>query len=255
MGISLIMSGAGRMRPGGITRQRLDSSDAPARGDGRSATRIAVEFYLELRGVHNWSCDSTVRRMRWRRMPFRDGLAALRLYVGLLMSFLDRFRRTEVRSSCHRRITPDGALGAGQRQHAGDGDGNRRSGGGCLSVRQGLRRQLRCPARLRSTRALVPSVLRTIGRELIRRGDCVLAIGVDRETGLSLTPAGTWNVTGGADPTSRGAIRWIMNGPIRDADRSILAAASVLHFRYAVDPARPWAGLGPIGFARHRRHR
>ena len=95
--------------------------------------------------------------------------------------------------------------------------------------------------------ALGPSVLRTVGRELVRRGEAVSAIGVSAESGLTLTPAGTWNVTGGDDPAGW-RYRVDLNGPSRTQTVE-LAAASVLHFRYGVDPARPWHGLGPIQFA------
>ena len=94
------------------------------------------------------------------------------------------------------------------------------------------------------TRALRPSVLRTIGRELIRRGECLFVIEV-ADNGLRLLPAGTWNVTGSA---ASWRYQVSLAGPSSTATRE-LAASSILHFRYAVDPARPWHGLGPIQFA------
>ena len=36
--------------------------------------------------------------------------------------------------------------------------------------------------------AVTPAILGIIGREIIRRGECVFAIDVDPETGLRLTP-------------------------------------------------------------------
>ena len=83
-----------------------------------------------------------------------------------------------------------------------------------------------------------------LGRELIRRGECLFVIEV-ADNGLRLLPAGTWNVTGSA---ASWRYQVSLAGPSSTATRE-LAASSILHFRYAVDPARPWHGLGPIQFA------
>lgn len=92
-----------------------------------------------------------------------------------------------------------------------------------------------------ATRPLTPAVLAMVGRMLCARGECVFAIDADPETGLALTPAATWNVTGGR--------RWryeaTFAGPTRTWTRR-LGGDAVLHFRYAVTPARPWLGLSPL---------
>jgi hypothetical protein len=97
-----------------------------------------------------------------------------------------------------------------------------------------------------STAALTPAVLATAAREVIRRGECVAVIEVDRN-GARLVPAGSWTVYGSPDPATWW-YRCDLWGP--SGNRTVRApAASVVHFRYSVDPSRPWAGVGPLGWA------
>ena len=95
--------------------------------------------------------------------------------------------------------------------------------------------------------AVTPSVLASIGRELVRRGESLWAIDVRRGE-IVLTPAASWDVAGGSDPES-----WVwrldLAGPSGGETR-IYPAESVLSFRYATDPKRPWAGVSPISYAR-----
>jgi len=94
--------------------------------------------------------------------------------------------------------------------------------------------------------AVTPAVLAIIGRELCRRGECLFAITV--EAGMvRLYPAASWDMRGGPSP-STWLYRLDLYGPSGNVTR-LLTADSVLHFRYAVDPARPWCGLSPVGFA------
>ena len=93
---------------------------------------------------------------------------------------------------------------------------------------------------------ITPAMLACIGRELVRSGEVLFAIEVRRGQ-ISLSPVGSWDVRGGPDPAS-----WFYRvdtfGP--SSSRSVLmSGASVLHFRYGSDPARPWAGISPLGFA------
>ena len=97
------------------------------------------------------------------------------------------------------------------------------------------------------TRALTPGCLELIGRSLIRTGELVLLI--DTTAGmLRLVPAQTHDVSGGPFPDG-----WeytlTLGGPSRTVTYDFVPAASVLHFRYAVDPARPWRGNGPVEVA------
>ena len=96
------------------------------------------------------------------------------------------------------------------------------------------------------TQALTPAVLSLIGRELIRTGEAVFML--DTNTGLKLLPAQSWDVDGDPDPDS-----WEYNltlgGPSRTFTHNHVPAAGVLHFRYAVDPSRPWRGNSPLQVA------
>ena len=92
--------------------------------------------------------------------------------------------------------------------------------------------------------AVTPLVLSTIGREIIRRGECVYLIDVDPETGLRLTPATSWDVTGLADPRSW-VYRLQLAGPSSDSER-IAPADGVVHIRAYVEPSAPWRGVSPL---------
>ena len=94
--------------------------------------------------------------------------------------------------------------------------------------------------------ALTPSTMGLIGRDLIRRGESLFLIEVDRG-GLALRPAGSWDVRGGHREADW-MYRLDLFGPSGNITRFV-PAASVLHVRYAVDPARPWHGVGPLGWA------
>ena len=65
---------------------------------------------------------------------------------------------------------------------------------------------------------------------------------------VTLIPASAWEVHGSADPSTwRYAVS--MSGP--DATQTVtLPGASVLHFKYAPHPSRPWAGRSPVALAR-----
>ena len=95
-----------------------------------------------------------------------------------------------------------------------------------------------------ATEAITPSVLAMIGRELVRRGEVVFEIAVDRvphrRSIVTLIPIAHWDITGRARPSS-----WIYRvdryGP-SSTESETLPAAAVVHCVYAVDPARPWLG-------------
>ena len=95
--------------------------------------------------------------------------------------------------------------------------------------------------------ALTADVLALIGRDLIRRGESVFAIEVERGE-LALRPAGSWDVRG-TWRESDWRYRLDLFGPSGNVTRFVPAAA-VVHCRYAVDPARPWHGLSPLAWAR-----
>ena len=96
-------------------------------------------------------------------------------------------------------------------------------------------------------KALTPGTLELIGRSLIRLGEVVFLI--DTQAGkLRLIPAETHDVEGGPFPEE-----WTYNltlgGPSKTVTHDLVPAASVLHFKFAVDAATPWRGNGPIAVA------
>ena len=97
------------------------------------------------------------------------------------------------------------------------------------------------------TRVLTPGVLEMIGRSLIRQGEIVFY--VDSSSGsLRLVPAETHDVVGGPFP-EEWEYHLTLGGPSRTVTYDDVPAQSVLHFRYAADPATPWRGNGPIQVA------
>ncbi len=97
-----------------------------------------------------------------------------------------------------------------------------------------------------ATAALTPAVLGLMARDLIRRGEFVHAIEVDR-SGARLVPVGSWDVRGGSDPMTW-RYRVLIAGPSGSITRNV-PAAGVVHGRYSVDPARPWCGISPLAWA------
>ena len=91
---------------------------------------------------------------------------------------------------------------------------------------------------------LTPAALMLVGRELIRNGELLLAIDADLRV---LLPATSWDVQGSPDPMTW-EYRATMASPSYTTTRT-MPAASVIHPRYAIEPARPWAGLGPVQVA------
>ena len=86
-----------------------------------------------------------------------------------------------------------------------------------------------------------------LARNLIRRGEDVHQIMVDRGA-VRLQPIGSWDVRGGP-AESEWWYRCDRFGPSGNLTE-LVPGAAVLHCRYAVDSARPWYGIGPLGWAR-----
>ena len=94
--------------------------------------------------------------------------------------------------------------------------------------------------------SLSPSRLALMARDCIRRGESIHAIAVS-DTGLELIPAGSWDVRGNWRESSW-FYRCDLFGPSGNITR-LLPSASVIHIRYSIDPARPWLGVSPLGWA------
>ena len=95
--------------------------------------------------------------------------------------------------------------------------------------------------------AVSPSVLASVARQLVRCGESLWAIDVRRGE-IVLRPVASWDIAGGSDPESW-RYRLDLFGPSGNETR-VYPSASVLHFRYAPEPERPWTSPSPLGYAR-----
>ena len=88
--------------------------------------------------------------------------------------------------------------------------------------------------------AVTGHLLSMVGRALVRRGELVAMIDVSPDGAWTLAVAGTWDVRGGWRPESW-RYRCDLFGPSGNITR-LLGADAVCHFRWNVDPVRPWHG-------------
>ena len=98
-----------------------------------------------------------------------------------------------------------------------------------------------------ATAALTPPVLALLARDLIRRGEAVHVVEVTAG-GARLVPAASWDITGAHDEAT-----WWYRCDLQGPSGNVTVrrpAAAVVHARYSIDPARPWAGLAPLEHAR-----
>ena len=98
------------------------------------------------------------------------------------------------------------------------------------------------------TAALTPTLLADVARDLIRGGESLHVIDVDPAGRVRLLRCHQWHVEGNADPAG-----WIyqcyLTGP-SGSSAWLRPAEGVLHLRYATSAHRPWAGVGPLQWAR-----
>ena len=96
--------------------------------------------------------------------------------------------------------------------------------------------------------AVTPSVLASVGRELVRRGESLWSITVRRGE-IELRPAGSWDIAGGSDPAS-----WIyrldLHGPSGGETRIYPAASDSALSNMRRTLRGPWHGISPLGYAR-----
>lgn len=95
---------------------------------------------------------------------------------------------------------------------------------------------------------LTPNLLAMMGRALVRGGEFVALVTVERSGAVGLLPAFGHDVNGGASPSSW-RYRITAAGPSGQTVTASAPAASVLHVRYSTDPERPWAGVAPLDSA------
>ena len=92
--------------------------------------------------------------------------------------------------------------------------------------------------------ALDPACRGLIGRTMLRNGEALFLIRVTSGM-IRLLPVESSTVTGDPDPDS-----WLYEltagGPSGTKTYTDVPPESVLHFRYAFDPSRPWEGVGPL---------
>ena len=89
--------------------------------------------------------------------------------------------------------------------------------------------------------AVTGHLLSMVGRALVRRGEALFAIDVSPFDGaVELAPAGSWDIRGSHRPESW-RYRIDLFGPSGNITR-LLGADAVCHFRWNVDPVRPWHG-------------
>ena len=93
------------------------------------------------------------------------------------------------------------------------------------------------------TRALTADWRASSASALIRHGQVLYIIGADPVDGLALRAASSFDVYGGPDPP------WVYRveraGPSTTTWQTY-SSDSVLHLRWSVDHARPWAGVSPL---------
>ena len=96
-------------------------------------------------------------------------------------------------------------------------------------------------------RALTAEWRAAVASELVRHGQALYLIDADPSAGLALAPVSHWDVHGGPERSSW-YYRCELSGPSTTAWRT-RSAGAVLHLRWLVDPARPWAGVSPLQHA------
>ena len=93
---------------------------------------------------------------------------------------------------------------------------------------------------------LSPTFLALVARNLARRSESLHLL--DLQDGrLVALPVGGWSIRGDVDE-STWRYQCHRQGPSRTRTQFV-GSEGVLHFRYATDPARPWEGISPLGWA------
>ena len=95
--------------------------------------------------------------------------------------------------------------------------------------------------------AVTPGFLAQVGRDLIRSGDSLHVIAVDRMGAVALLPASSWHFEGDSHPSS-----WTIHattfGPSSSSTR-LLPLDAVVFVRWGGTPGTPYVGTGPLAWA------
>ena len=95
--------------------------------------------------------------------------------------------------------------------------------------------------------AVTPVVLAQVGRDLVRAGQSMHVVDVDRMGKVSLLPCSSWHFEGGAHPSSW-MVRATYFGPSTSTTRH-LPYSGVVFVRWGSTPGQPYTGTGPLSWA------
>ena len=152
------------------------------------------------------------------------------------------FRRSEKRESNY-----TDALTAHLTALAGGSSGALATATGALEACAGLVGRAFMSAEVDGSTAITPAFLAMVARDLIRKGQSLHLLEVVAGE-VRLYPAAGYDITGSEPDPSTWTYRLDLSTPSGNPTVN-RPAESVLHFRYAVEAARPWRGLGPLQVA------
>ena len=95
--------------------------------------------------------------------------------------------------------------------------------------------------------AVTPGFLQQVGRDLIRSGDSLHVIDVDRDGRVTLLPCASWHFEGDAHPRTW-TVRATFYGPSTSTTLH-LPYAGVVFVRWGSTPGQPYVGTGPLSWA------
>ena len=92
-----------------------------------------------------------------------------------------------------------------------------------------------------------PEFLAQVGRDLVRSGDSMHVLQVNRMGQVSLLPCSSWHFEGGDDPESW-MVRATTYGPSTSTTRHI-PFSGVVFVKWGSTPGQPYVGTGPLSWA------
>ena len=98
-----------------------------------------------------------------------------------------------------------------------------------------------------ATRGITPQVRELIGRELVRKGEALFLLMVERGEAV-LMPVSWWDTYGSFRPES-----WEYQVTLAGPDQTTtmrVEAERVVHLRYGCTPTEPWRGVSPLAHSR-----